>query len=126
MSALAASLGDPAGIGPELLCEAWARRTAERLPACFAVGGANVLAAAAQARGIDVPVRRIDSPAEAQAVFAEALPVLGGEDAPYTPGAPERLGTQLALGSLQKATALAIAGEAGGIITASCSATPQA
>ena len=28
---LAVSLGDPAGVGPELICEAWAQREAERL-----------------------------------------------------------------------------------------------
>jgi 4-hydroxythreonine-4-phosphate dehydrogenase len=118
LTALAASLGDPAGIGPELLCEAWARREAERLPPFFAVGGANVLAAAARARGLDMPVQRIERPAEAETVFARALPVLGGDDTAYAPGAPDRQGAQLALGSLQKATALAIAGEAAGVVTA--------
>ena len=40
---LAVSLGDPAGVGPELICEAWARREAERLPPFLATGGADVL-----------------------------------------------------------------------------------
>jgi 4-hydroxythreonine-4-phosphate dehydrogenase len=118
MSALAASLGDPAGIGPELLCEAWARRCEERLPPFFAVGGESVLTAAAGARGIEVPLRRIAAPEEAAQAFAEALPVSGGEDGDYAPGAPSRGGAQLALMSLQRATALAVAGEALGVVTA--------
>ncbi|HEX7711232.1 MAG TPA: 4-hydroxythreonine-4-phosphate dehydrogenase PdxA [Sphingomonadaceae bacterium] len=117
MNALAASLGDPAGIGPELLCEAWARRREERLPPFFAVGGENLLAAAARMRGLDVPVRRIAAPGEAAHVFSDALPVIGGDDADYAPGSPARTGAQLALGSLQKATALAVAGEAAGVVT---------
>jgi 4-hydroxythreonine-4-phosphate dehydrogenase len=118
MSALAASLGDPAGIGPELLCEAWARRDAERLPPFFVVGGERVLAAAVQTRGLDIPVQRIAAPEEAAGVFPKALPVVGGDDGDYTPGTPSRSGAQLALGSLQRATALVVAREALGVVTA--------
>ena len=88
MKPLAVSLGDPAGIGPELLAEAWLRRHAERLPAFFAVGGAELLAAAATRRGLEVPIIRISDPAEAAAVFASGLPVLGDLDGSYQPGAP--------------------------------------
>jgi 4-hydroxythreonine-4-phosphate dehydrogenase len=118
LSALAASLGDPAGIGPELLCEAWARRREERLPPFFAVGGGEVLVAAALARGLAVPVRRIESPAQADNVFHEALPVFDHDDGAYTPGVPDAAGARLARASLEKATGLAVDGEAAGVITA--------
>ena len=114
---LAVSLGDPAGVGPELLAEAWARRDAERLPAFFATGGAGVLAAAARMRGIGLPIRKIGDPAEAQALFATALPVLGDEDGDYRPGEPDMAGARLALASLAMATRLALSGEAGGLVT---------
>ncbi|HEX8058507.1 MAG TPA: 4-hydroxythreonine-4-phosphate dehydrogenase PdxA [Novosphingobium sp.] len=114
---LAVSLGDPAGIGPELLCEAWARREEEGLTPFFAVGGAGLLVAAAAQRGIDVPVRRIADPAEAAAVFPVALPVLGNLDGPYRPGEPDRDGAVLALASLTEAARLTVAGEAGAIVT---------
>jgi len=117
MSPLAVSLGDPAGIGPELLCEAWAQREAERLPAFFAIGGARMLGAAAARRGIEVPVRQIQTPAQAMEAFDEALPVLDHQDGTYTPGAPDREGARLALASLEKAAALAIVGEAAGVVT---------
>lgn len=118
MTALAASLGDPAGIGPELLCEAWAQREAECLPAFFVVGGASVLAAAAKARGLDVAVRQIQTPAQALDAFAEALPVLDHQDGAYTPGEPDQAGARLALASLEKAVALAVVEEAAGVVTA--------
>jgi 4-hydroxythreonine-4-phosphate dehydrogenase len=117
MNALAASLGDPAGIGPELLCEAWAQREAELLPDFFVVGGANVLRAAAARRGIEVPVHQIQTPEQTTEAFGDALPVLDHQDGSYTPGAPDSDGARLALASLEKAAALAIVGEAAGVVT---------
>jgi 4-hydroxythreonine-4-phosphate dehydrogenase len=117
MPALAVSLGDPAGIGPELLAEAWARRIAEGLPPFFAVGGAALLEAAAQQRGLDVPIRRIANPAKATGIFADALPVLGDADGAYRPGEPDRDGALVALASLREASRLAASGDASGIVT---------
>lgn len=114
---LAISLGDPAGIGPELLAEAWARRDANALPPFFAVGGAQLLAAAARLRGLDIPIERIAEPAEAADVFARALPVLDEADGPYRPGEPDREGAALALASLTQASGLAASGSAGAIVT---------
>lgn len=114
---LAVSLGDPAGVGPELLAEAWHRRGESRLAPFFAVGGAGLLAAAAYQRGIDVPIARIADPAQAATVFAQALPVLGDADGAYAPGAPDREGAALALASLTEATRLAVSGAASGIVT---------
>jgi len=117
MMPLAVSLGDPAGVGPELLALAWTMRRAEGLPPFFAVGGFTVLAQAARRRGLDVPLRRIAHPSEAAAVFADALPVLGEADGSYHPGAPDRAGAQLALASLTQACQLAVSGAASGIVT---------
>lgn len=114
---LAVSLGDTAGIGPELLAEAWARRLEERLPVFFAVGGMRLLEAAAKQRGLALRVQQIANPAEAANVFAEALPVLGDADGAYTPGEPSRETSALAFASLQEAARLTVAGEASGIVT---------
>jgi 4-hydroxythreonine-4-phosphate dehydrogenase len=43
--------------------------------------------------------------------------VLGEEDGPHRPGRPDADGARLALASLQQATALAVTGESGGIVT---------
>ena len=117
MPALAVSLGDPAGIGPELIAEAWARREAEHLPPFFVVCGAEILIAAAASRGIDLPVVRIGDPGEAAAAFASALPVLGSKTGAWNPGQPDRIGAALALASLRTACAFAVAGAASGIVT---------
>ncbi len=114
---LAVSLGDPAGVGPELLATAWAARDVHGLPPFFAVHGGELIAQAAARRGLAVPVRRIAHANEAAAVFADALPVLGDEDGPYRPGEPDRAGAALALASLELATSLAISGAASGVVT---------
>lgn len=114
---LAVSLGDPAGIGPELVAEAWSRRRAESLPPFFVVGGESALKTAASSRGLEINVTSVASPQEALAAFADALPVLEGLDGAFTPGEPTRAGAKLALASLEAATGLAILGQASGLIT---------
>jgi 4-hydroxythreonine-4-phosphate dehydrogenase len=114
---LAVSLGDPAGVGPELLLAAWAAREAHALPAFFAVGGGELLTAAASSSELQVPLRSVSSPAEAAAVFASALPILGKLDGGYRPGQPDVDGAKLALASLTEAARLAASGEAGGLVT---------
>lgn len=117
MKALAASLGDPAGIGPELLCEAWAARHDAALAPFFVVGGEHLLAASAARRGVDVPIVPIADPADAADAFAQGLPVLGDEDGEYFPGEPSSDGARLAFASLTRAAALAVEGTAAGIVT---------
>ena len=114
---LAVSLGDPAGVGPELIAECWARRDELNMPAFAVMEGAGVLAAAAQRRGIAVPVAPIAALGEAAAKFAAALPCLGAENACYRPGAPDSDGARLALASLERGAALALAGEAAALVT---------
>lgn len=117
MAPLAVSLGDPAGVGPELICEAWARRAAERLPPFLVCGGGGLLREAAIRRGIDVPVVSIGEPAEAADRFQAALPVLGDANGTYHPGEPDSEGARLALASLEAAAALTTAGKTTAIVT---------
>lgn len=116
---LAIALGDPAGIGPEIILGAYLRlKAAGALPPLFVVGGAQVLSAAAERCGLDCPLVPIAEPAEALFACAAGLPVMAGLDAPYTPGSPHADGARLALASLSWATRFAISGVASGLVTA--------
>lgn len=115
---LVVSLGDPAGIGPELIVDAWARREAERLPPFFVAGGASVLVEAAKTRGIELAVTSVEDPTEAVAAFNQALPILGKVDGDYQPGQPDDDGAGLALGSLEAAAAYVVEGRAAAVVTA--------
>ena len=73
---LALTMGDPAGIGPEIALKAWLARTPERLaPFCF-YGSAEALRLRAEALGFAVPMTVIDDPHQAVALFASALPII--------------------------------------------------
>ncbi|WP_268934907.1 4-hydroxythreonine-4-phosphate dehydrogenase PdxA [Sphingomonas sp. Leaf4] len=110
---LAVSMGDPAGIGPEVIAKAWASRDAHRLPCFFAVG--DVRAVGAVWSG---PVERIDDPARAAAVFGRALPVLSVADGgSIVPGRPDTEGADCTLQSLELAAGLARSGAAAGLVT---------
>ena len=114
---LAVSLGDPAGVGPELVVALWAQRAALSLPPFVVIGGVRVLAAAAEAHGLALPIAPIADLSEADRKFAAALPVLGTDDAAYRPGNPDTEGARLALASLDRGAALAMAGAAAALVT---------
>lgn len=115
---IAISLGDPAGIGPEIIAEAWRRRAEESLAPFFVAGGAAVLQAAARLRGFDLPAIRIGDPQGAHEAFARGIPVIGDADCGYAPGEPDNTGAACALGSLELAAELVRDGHAAGLVTA--------
>ncbi|MDH4386454.1 MAG: 4-hydroxythreonine-4-phosphate dehydrogenase PdxA [Caulobacter sp.] len=113
---LALTLGDPAGIGPEIVGKAWRARTAGD-PGFFVLGDAEVIRSAAGS-GI-LPVAVISHPSQAMDLFDQALPVLHQPlIRPPVPGAPDPAHASAILGWIEQAVALTLAGEASGIVTA--------
>jgi 4-hydroxythreonine-4-phosphate dehydrogenase len=110
----AVPLGDPAGIGPEIVAKSWVMRDARGLPPFFAVGDCASL------RKIWLgPVQPIAAPEEAAAIFPTALPCLQVADAgDIVPGQPHADGARAAFQALEASVGLARAGSAAGIITA--------
>ncbi len=111
---MAVSVGDPAGIGPEIIGKAWQARSDANLQPFFAVG--NIRSFAPHWAG---PVVQINDPSEAVNCFADALPVLNVHDClPAVPGKPDIDGAQCAYQSLELAVGLAKSGNASAVITA--------
>lgn len=116
---LAITLGDPAGIGPEIILGAWTQlRAGRRAPPAFVVGGPELLRRTAEALGIDCPIVPIAEPAEAVFAAGAGLPVLAGLDGAFTPRAPTPEGASLALASLQWGARFVLSGDAAGLVTA--------
>lgn len=110
---LAVALGDPAGIGPEIVAKAWSARHSVCLPPFFAVGDIRSISAV-----WDGPVRRISAPGEAAAMFADALPLIQMEDpGEIVPGQPNMAGARCSLDSLELAVGLTRSGAAGALVT---------
>lgn len=106
-------MGDPAGVGPEVIAKAWAARSIAALPRFFAVGDARAIE-----RVWKGPVAKINDLREVDAAFDQALPVLTVEDAgEITPGEPDADGARCALHSLELAVGLARSGAARALVT---------
>jgi 4-hydroxythreonine-4-phosphate dehydrogenase len=119
LAPLAVSLGDPAGVGPELIGRAWARYDRGRAAPFVVFGGRSVLAERIATLRLDCPVCVVASPAEGAACFKSALPVIAIEpDPPSLAGRPEASGAQLALASLAASVDAVLAGGASAIVTA--------
>jgi 4-hydroxythreonine-4-phosphate dehydrogenase len=117
MRPLALTLGEPAGIGPELTLTLWAQRAALNLPAFAAVGDPALLAARAKALGLDVPVRECKI-SEAEGLFARALPVVrAGNPATALPGKPDKTSAQAAIAAIDRAVELVQTGDAAAVVT---------
>lgn len=105
---LAVTMGDPAGIGPDITLAAWQALKACG-PAFFIIGDPALYGSNAQP---------ISDPAEAGDVFADALPVLPLSLAvPAIPGKPDPANAAAILSSIDQAVALVRAGKASGIVT---------
>lgn len=110
---LAVSIGDPAGIGPEVIAKAWAIRAAHRLPPFFAIGDRRSIEAV-----WDGPIAQIARPGDTKRLFDDALPLLQvDEPGEIIPGQPTLAGARVALDSVEMAVGLARSGAASALVT---------
>jgi len=94
---IAVTIGDPAGVGPEVAAGAWAARRKHDLPPFVVIGDAAAIEAV-----WDGPVARVGEMDEVAAAFGTALPVWHLEDSgALTPGSPTPAGAALALHALE-------------------------
>jgi 4-hydroxythreonine-4-phosphate dehydrogenase len=110
---LAVSLGDPAGIGPEVVAKCWDGRSKIGLPPFVAIGDPRSVA-----QVWDGPIELIDDPQQADATFDYALPLIQIAAAEADlPGHPSVAGAHCSLDSLEIAVGLARSGSAAGVVT---------
>ena len=117
MQPLALTLGEPAGIGPDLALAVWHRRAELDVPRFYVVADPDFLGRRADRIGLDVPIATV-TPAAAAATFASALPVVALDVAVSAePGRPNRSSAPAAIASIRRAVADVIAGAAAAIVT---------
>ena len=119
---LALTLGDPAGVGPEIIVKAWSELR-HGGPPFLAVGDFQALASAS-AGGASI-LKRIIAPSEAIVAFEEALPVL---DLPLrarvVAGQPSSAAAPAIIQWIETAVGLALSGAVAGVVTAPISKAP--
>lgn len=114
---LALTLGEPAGIGPDITIAAWLKRRELDLPAFYLLGDEALIARRAKALGAAVRIASVTT-GEAEAAFPEALPVVAsGEPASAAPGKPDASSAPAALASIRQAVTDVREGRAGAVVT---------
>ena len=117
MKPLVLTMGDPSGIGPELVAAAWAARSLNRLPTFFLLGDPAVIADRARQIGIDVAIAECDAE-DAASHFARSLPV-----APLShrfhdvPGLPDVRNAAGILEAVERGVALVAEQKAAALVT---------
>ena len=114
---LALTLGEPAGIGPDLALAIWLRRAEFRLPTFYIIADPDLLARRARILGLNVPVCP-STPRTAAEIFAEAMPVIDiGHPVTASPGYPDASSGPTAIASIRLAVKHVLAGEAAALVT---------
>jgi 4-hydroxythreonine-4-phosphate dehydrogenase len=113
---LALTLGDPAGIGPEIVVKAWSALRSSG-PAFMVVGDFQALASASAA-GASI-LRRVTRPEAAAEAFADALPVFDLPlRAPVVAGQPSPAAAPAIIQWIETAVGLALSEAVRGVVTA--------
>jgi 4-hydroxythreonine-4-phosphate dehydrogenase len=114
---LALTLGEPAGIGPDIAIAAWLRRHELDLPPFYLLGDRDFMAERARTLGLDVRLADV-TPAGAAETFADALPVVSiGQTVTAPPRRPDASSAPAAIASIRQAVADVEAGHAGAVVT---------
>src|SRR5260221_1996888 len=114
---LALTLGEVAGIGPDITLASWLKRRDLALPPFYLLGDTAALARRASRLGLDVPLAEVDA-ANAVAAFDRALPVVDiGISATAEPGMPDASSAPAAITAIERAVADVAAGRASAVVT---------
>ena len=114
---LALTLGEPAGIGPDITLAVWQKRDELALPPFYLLADPDFLARRARHLGLDIPLRVVEPDAAAK-TFAAALPVVAlAERVTAEPGQPDQSSGPAAIASIRRAVADVFAGRAHAVVT---------
>jgi 4-hydroxythreonine-4-phosphate dehydrogenase len=115
---LALTLGDPAGIGPDIALCAWAAQSSQDIPPFVLLGDETVLRERARALRLEVPIGEISDASEAPALFHRALPLLKIAGlAGVVPGQPDPASVPVVRQSIERAVRLVQQGAARAVVT---------
>lgn len=116
---LAITMGEPAGIGPDIILAAWSKLRSKPRSAFLVIGDSRLFEARAKALRIDAPVIRLNEAQSAARLFSDALPILH-EQLPHLPsaGKPDPETAAGVISCIDRAVTLALGNEVAGVVTA--------
>ena len=114
---LALTMGEPAGIGPDITLKAWLRRDELKLPPFYLLGDCDFLNSRAKTLGLKIKLAEVRAE-DALATFADAMPVVAtGRMATAQPGQPDKSSAEAAMASIRHAVDDVLSGRAGAVVT---------
>jgi 4-hydroxythreonine-4-phosphate dehydrogenase len=115
---IAVTMGEPAGIAPDITLLAWRAMQARPGICFFVIGDPHLLKARANLLGLDIGIKVIESSSEAGEAFTGALPVLP-QSVPKEPepGRIDPANSKAVIGAIKRAVELAVLGQVGAIVT---------
>lgn len=114
---LALTMGEPAGIGPEICLKTWLERPDNGVP-FFIIGDVNDMEKWKRHLGIDVPIVTIENPSEASEISSVALPIIHEPLATSSePGNPVKANSAAILRCVKLGIKLVTSGDASALVT---------
>ncbi len=123
---VAVAVGDPSGVGPEIIVKALATGEPQRHGRVMLIGNEDGLVDAARTAGVDLRFRAVADPYEARGVNGGVIPVFDDgcvRMRDYTIGQASAAGGRACAGWIEQAIAWAEAGAAEGVIIAPVDST---
>jgi 4-hydroxythreonine-4-phosphate dehydrogenase len=116
---LGITMGDPAGIGPEVTAKALADAAVRKAARAVVIGDARVMAAAARVAGLDLAVRPVGRMSDATGVSGrvEVMDLANADPAAFAVGRVSALCGRAAYEYIERAVRLALDREIDGIVT---------
>lgn len=118
---LAITMGDPAGVGPEVVVKALASPRVRESSRAVIIGDARVIARAAALRGVALPVLPVADVAAAASAPDDALVVLdlaNADPAAFAVGKVSAIAGRAAMTAIEKSAELTLAGAVSAVVTA--------
>jgi len=116
---IAVTIGEPSGIGPEVILKAWYKRNEFFLSDFFVIGSAELLKKQVEHLSLNIPIRIIESPEQTASIFPNALPVLDLDmGSAFQFSRPILETASMVIASIDKAVDFILSGRARAITTA--------
>lgn len=117
-SILGLTMGDPAGIGPDITLHSWLQRATHSLPPFIVYADPDVLAQRARDLGLSVPIEVLSTPRNAHTIIDTALPVISIPlSSNCQPGRPDPAHASAIVGAIDRAVADIYSGDIAAMIT---------
>jgi len=114
---LALTLGEPAGIGPDIALAAFRLRRERSIPPFYLIADPDFVARRARMLGLDIAIAQVESREACQA-FAAALPVVPLDMAiTAAPGKPDDTSAPAAIAAIRRAAGDVMEGRAAAMVT---------